>query len=226
MRIYTAFSEKEIKRAVPLLLETRFKEIPEYTKRLIALVNSLPKEAVAEELSALTDAAQKVFAGLPSCPEPSAYLESIAEMANQLLAQLPASYSRKVDVNLSYALNSIIRATGNVRVFGNGCFNTSIHAGGNVLIKGVFRGGEIYSRRNVTVGELGSLRGMKTRVRVTEDGVVYLGRVWENAEVRVGKRPYVFARPENNVKVRLNKDKEIVVSRGQASGRRKNHSLP
>lgn len=221
-----AFSEKEIKRAVPLLLETRFKEIPEYTKRLTALVSSLPKEAVAEELSALTDAAQKVFAGLPSTLEPSAHLELIAEMANQLLGQLPASYSRKVDVNLSYALNSIIRATGNVRVFGNGCFNTSIHAGGNVLIRGVFRGGEIYSRRNVSVGELGSRRGMKTRVRVTEDGVVYLGRVWENAEVRVGKRPYVFARPENNVKVRLNKDKEIVVSRGQTPGRRKNHSLP
>ncbi|MEW6275117.1 MAG: FapA family protein [Bacillota bacterium] len=212
LRQNPAFSEKEVARALPILLETKFKEIPEYAKKLAALVNSLPEDAITEELRQLTNSALKAFGGLPVYPEIPAYLESITHLADRLLAEIPAGHPRKGDVRIAYALNSVLKATGDVRVFGDGCFQTTIEAQGSVQVKGVFRGGKIYSRRNVLVGELGSRRGLKTRVVVPEGAFVHLGKVWENAEIQIGKRIHKFVREESNVKVRLDKNKEIAVS--------------
>lgn len=48
-------------RALPILLETRFKAVPEHAKKIVALLGKLPADALTEELRQFANAARKVF---------------------------------------------------------------------------------------------------------------------------------------------------------------------
>lgn len=118
----------------------------------------------------------------------------------------------KADISFSYAVNSKIEASGDVKVSGRGCINTTIHAGGNVNIAGVFRGGDIIAGGDVIINEAGSEMGAKTVIRTGEKRKVFINKVNEGVRIQIGDRQLNFTSIQNNVKAELDKDGAMSVS--------------
>jgi len=97
-------------------------------------------------------------------------LSEIYQMQQRLAAAistLDAMEENNGDIHLGYAINSTIESSGDIKVSGKGCINTTINARGIVQVDGIFRGGVINSKKTVRVKEAGSEIGVKTVIRTT-----------------------------------------------------------
>lgn len=116
--------------------------------------------------------------------------------------------SKKIgDVTLKYAQNTHIRASGDVVVFGDGCYNSSIQSGGSVHISGVFRGGKILAKENVFISEAGSEVGTRTDIYVQPESQITLSKVFNNTAVHFGKLTYKFDKSNKKIKIRRYNDR-------------------
>lgn len=116
--------------------------------------------------------------------------------------------SKKIsNVILKYAQNTHIRASGDVVVFGDGCYNSSIQSGGSVHISGVFRGGKILAKKNVFVSEAGSEVGTRTDIYVRPESQITLSKVFNNTAVHFGKLTYKFSKSNEKIKIRRYNDR-------------------
>jgi len=123
----------------------------------------------------------------------------------------------KANVSFAYAVNSKIEATGDVKVSGRGCINTIIHAGGNVNIVGVFRGGEIIAGGDIILNEAGSELGAKTIIRTTgEKRKIYINKANEGVRIQIGGRQVNITSLQSNIKAELNRDGAMVINTSKA----------
>lgn len=186
------------------LQDTKFKIIPNLLKEINLMVNTTPEEFVPDDLFSLIKQAEKAF----FASEGTNLNEIINDTVN-LLENLTAQAISEENIEINYALNSDLKATGSVKVMGQGCFNTKINAGGAVEITRVFRGGEILAKGNVKVGESGSASGVKTKIVTEAISSVFIEKAWENTEVQLGHQLYRFHKNEQNIKVKLDEKGNI-----------------
>lgn len=109
-------------------------------------------------------------------------------------------------VNINVALNSLIKSSGDVLVNGPGCFNTNIHADGNIKIVGVVRGGVIQAEDDIFINEAGSELGAKTTVIVPKDKKIKINSAFDGVTLRVGKMSRILEKNMKDIVVRLDKD--------------------
>lgn len=126
-------------------------------------------------------------------------LQSRTNAAIQSLQIL--SKEKNGDVRVSYAVNSTIEASGDVRVDGKGCINTNIIAKGDVIIDAVFRGGAINSSGRVKIKVAGSEMGAKTLIK-TSGKPVQIGKAFSNVRISVGSNNLVINNIEYDVLVK------------------------
>lgn len=184
------------------LVGARFKQIPESVKKLKALIQAIPAEMAGEKLLCLAQSAERVLLAL----RPSAPIAQEISLVREMLEGVIEEYSTprlRGMVELAYVLNSVIEATGPVKVSGAGCYNTMISTTGPVVVKGVFRGGEIRAGGNVFVGELGSAHGAKSRIVVPAKARITIGGVRGDAEIRIGNRAYQFKEKRDKITAKL-----------------------
>ncbi|RDI40022.1 FapA family protein [Falsibacillus pallidus] len=96
-------------------------------------------------------------------------------------------------VELLYSLNSNIFSSGDVMVFGQGCYNSKVHAGGTVRINGVLRGGDVFAREGVFVKEAGSVSGVGTRIVVPQGKTISMNLAREGTVIQIGKVCHKFS---------------------------------
>jgi len=97
-------------------------------------------------------------------------------------------------------------------VVGRGYINTSIRAGGNVNIKGVFRGGEIIAGGDIFLNEAGSEMGARTFVKTAEERKVYVKKAFVGIQIQVGDRLVSITSQRNNIKAELDEDGALLVN--------------
>ncbi len=116
------------------------------------------------------------------------------------------------DIICGYVQNSSLNAGGSIVLTGKGGYYSSLIAGRDVRVRGVFRGGEITSMGNVYADEVGSpaAGGCRVSIRVVGEGTVYLSRAYPGTSVQVMGRMHCFEREQSCVKVFL-RDGEIRV---------------
>lgn len=122
---------------------------------------------------------------------------------------------RKINTNKSgiiidYALNSEISSDGAVRIEGKGCYNTKIHAKGEVQVKGIFVGGEIFSEKYIKIAEVGTDIGVKSLIETTGSGKIFINKANEGTIIRIGSQSYELNNMEYNISAKL-VDGEIVL---------------
>lgn len=187
------------------LQDTKFKIIPNLLRDIKMMVNTTPEEFVPDDLFSLIKQAEKTFFAFQDTN-----LNEIINDTVNLLENLTAQAVSEENIEINYALNSDLKATGSVKVMGQGCFNTKITAGGAVEITRVFRGGEILAKGNVRVGELGSASGVRAKILTEANSSVFIEKAWENTEVQLGHQLYRFLKSEKNVKVKLDEKGYII----------------
>ncbi|GAB6273899.1 MAG: FapA family protein [Peptococcaceae bacterium] len=187
------------------LQDTKFKIIPNLLKEIKLMVNTTPEEFVPDGLFSFIKKAEKAFFAFQDTN-----LNEILNDTVNLLESLTAQAISEENIEINYALNSDLKATGSVKVIGQGCFNTKINVGGAVEITRVFRGGEIWAEGNVRVGELGSASGVRAKVLTRANSSVFIEKAWENTEVQLGHKLYRFIKNEQNVKLKLDEKGNII----------------
>lgn len=115
-------------------------------------------------------------------------LSEIYQMQQRLAAAistLDVMEENNGDIQLGYAINSTIEASGDIKVSGKGCINTTINARGTVQVDGIFRGGVINSKRTVKIKEAGSEIGVKTVIRTTGQPI-FIEKAHPNVTITAG----------------------------------------
>lgn len=112
-------------------------------------------------------------------------------------------------LSISYTQNSNIRHSGHIEIMGAGSYFSSLQAGGEVRVQGVFRGGTIKAESNVKVNEFvyistAAESGEKKdaiRIKVPAQSAIHFNLVHEDTTIQVGKMVYRFDREYSKIKV-------------------------
>lgn len=204
---------KEVKagQLIQVLVDRKYPRFPSLIADIAKLVSqnsfALPRESV--------DVLEEVENGLgglglmkiESFETVAGFLEKIRGV-QQVIGRMACS---KANIAVGYATNSRLEATGDVRVEGKGCLNTVIRAGGNVVVKGVFRGGEVVARGDVILNEGGSELGVKTLIAAGDRRKIYIKKAYNGVTVQIGTRKVNITADCENVKVELDEDGYVVI---------------
>lgn len=194
---------------IKLLLELKFRHLPARIRVLQGLIQADHAELLGDDVKRYCIRLHETFVELSRC---LCGLDDILELKDEALRivrELSEASHQPADVMFGYALNSTIKAGGNVLVRGQGCYNSNITAGGYVHIRNVFRGGEIYAAGDVKIRELGSRGGAAVKVRVAPQSTINLGTVWENSLIQIGNRSHVFDVPAKLITIRLDSQGQL-----------------
>ncbi|MCR3921385.1 MAG: FapA family protein, partial [Firmicutes bacterium] len=116
------------------------------------------------------------------------------------------------NISVLYCQNSTLDASGNIIISGQGCFHTDIISQGNIEIRGVARGGTIKAEKNVKIYRVGSDAAIRTDIIVPTGQIIYIGQVYENTVVTVGKESFRFTVPRRKVKVSTKQGAGIAIT--------------
>lgn len=170
---------------VSLLIEKNFPTVRDGTRQLLNIVDK--NSRFPREIEQLAANLRQKFWGINILQLTGMDdLKALAKNVQKTKSYLQALLRNKANARFEYALNSVIEATGEVCVTGQGCIDTRITAGGPVFVKGIFRGGSIEAQDNVFVEEAGSKVGVLTRISVPEGKSIFLTRAFENVSLQVG----------------------------------------
>ncbi|GAE94067.1 serine phosphatase RsbU [Gracilibacillus boraciitolerans JCM 21714] len=132
--------------------------------------------------------------------------ELMQDIANTTNSEVePNSY-----VTISDTTNSRIYSSGNINIIGKGCINTKVHSGGLLKIDGILRGGEVYGRLGVTVGEAGAISGTKTVIATATGNSVTIMRAHEGTVIRIGETVRKLLKEEKFIQAKLDDDGQII----------------
>lgn len=194
-------------RILMALMDTKFKNLRSLVKaaqqQIAAAGSDIPQEItrVRRSLNCLV--------GLnPLTAKSFAELIQDIDAAINLLQEGAAN---PADVTVPFTLSSTILSSGSVYVTRRGCVNTIINAYQNVVIRGSFKGGEIFCEEKAEIEELGSTLGTPSVVRVGSAGIIQVGRAFPGAVLQVGQSRHVVTQEIGPLKAHLGKDGSLEI---------------
>jgi len=195
-----------------VLVENKFKKIPLLVTSLEKLTRDVEEGAEEQALIQLARELSRAFHNAAAIQglnleELGNFIRALQEMADYC-QEVPRG---KGNITLNYSLNSNLRASGQVKILGRGCFNTDIMAGDRVEIKGVFRRGSIYAGNDVHLQEMGSPGGARTLVRVAEGKLIKVVKIWPNSVLQIGKRISSVETEKDRVLAYLDSEKNLTL---------------
>ncbi|MFZ5644293.1 MAG: DUF342 domain-containing protein [Bacillota bacterium] len=202
------FETVDFGRVVLGLLDSRFKNIRPLVKNLQNFIGTKPGADIPAEIIN-TASALNCFSGLK--PLSRDMYTNVVNMVAETLDLVKDDDEQAGNIFIRSALSSAIQSSGSVNVTGQGCVNTTITAGGNVLVRGSFKGGEILADGNVDINELGSNLGAPPVVRVAPGGNIKVRKAYEGSVIQVGKRRVTITREMDSFKARLNSDEQLEI---------------
>ncbi|MCL6634813.1 MAG: FapA family protein [Peptococcaceae bacterium] len=119
---------------------------------------------------------------------------------------------RKAALDIEGAVNCRLFATGDVTLRQKGGFNTTIEAGGNVFVRGVFRGGEIKAGGHVIIDEAGTKMGVKTVIAAGGNGTVKIASCYEGVTIRIGRQSREIVEQTNGLNAFLDREGNLQVN--------------
>lgn len=180
------------------LIEKRF---PDFYN-LIDSINHKFKEIDLKLLGSYGEVLQKAVTKLTGINilqfHTAAEYQALLTSLTNLSYYIDSMATSQSTVNINVALNSVIKSSGNVVVSG-GCFNTHIIAKGSVVVDGVVRGGIIQAQDNVFIKQIGSERGTKSIVMVSENKRIKINQAFDGVTVQIGNCSRTIDRPMQNL---------------------------
>lgn len=206
--------QKNIKtgQLVQLLIDKKFVRVPNLISEIVK-VSGQNTFINPRDMVDLLAKIEKKLSGINvlKIQSPEEFHQIISDIKNaQRTIQNMAQ--NKANITFAYSVNSKIEASGDVKVEGGGCINTFINAGGNVNVKGVFRGGEIQAGGNVILNEAGSEMGAKTFIKTESGKKIMIRKAYEGVRIQIGPRMASITELENNIKAELDEAGTLVIS--------------
>ncbi len=197
---------------IQLIIDSKYKQIPTLIAEMIKFSNQ-NAFIIPTVIMQFLDNVEKKLSGLNILKiERMGEMEAILSEMENIRNIMKGMAANKADIKFGYAVNSRIEASGDVKVEGRGCINSTIIAGGNVNVKGVFRGGEIRAGGDVVMNEAGSEMCARTLVSAGGDRKILIRKVHEGVRLKVGKRIADIRSVQNNVQASLDKDGMLLIT--------------
>ncbi|MFZ5647692.1 MAG: DUF342 domain-containing protein [Bacillota bacterium] len=193
-----------------LVIEKKLKEIPKTMPELNKLIKSSFVD-LPDEIEKVMLSANRVLTNpyrFASEEELFKLLQGIEFMRDYFIGRSML----KGNLDIAGAVNCQLFATGDVTIHSQGCFNTTIQAGGSVKINGVFRGGEIRAGGNVLIVEAGTERGVKTVIEAGKKSVVRIYQCNEGITIKIGTKVGQIMNKAKSLVVALDKNGELQIT--------------
>lgn len=206
------FSQIGLSSLIKILLDQKFKDFPRIVKLFVEKVNK-GKETIDREWISLADCLYKNF--VIYHPQGFQSIQELIELGKDVdklyeLSTVEPEPNSKIIV--PYVLNCQIYCSGDVSIVGQGCYNSNIHAMGQLNVKGFLRGGEYYAGMGAEIGETGSKEGgVPTKIIVPKDQKIKINLVMEDTILQIGKRIHKFRESREYIVAKLNEDGELVL---------------
>jgi uncharacterized protein (DUF342 family) len=209
--LFKKLSEREL---IFGLFETKYKSITEIINELLEYQAILPDDLKTPELLSVINEL-KIFLDTTNLDIDLTLLGVIKRKVGKVCRIYKDIINTKASIQTSYIQNSIVQATGDIIINNEGAFNSTLDAGGKVIINGipgVFRGGKIKAHKAVIVRELGSIGGSRVEVQVAEDGKITAEKVYDNVYIKVGGRFIKLNKEMKNITARLDSNGQIILT--------------
>jgi hypothetical protein len=187
---------------VQMLLEGRFKSFAPALRETVRRM-----EEVSEELDPdVIELARRLSKALLSPHSPGiASAEDFSVLVE--LAQRWHSEPEEPDsdcfIRTGFVQNSTLYSGGSIFVGHPGLYQSRLQARGGIVVEGSVRGGELHSRRDITLEEVGSKGTVPTVLTVPASGRIRIARVLENTVLRIGPVTHTFLQAASGVDARL-----------------------
>jgi len=208
-KLFKNLSEREL---IFGLLETKYKNATEIIRELIEAQKSI---GFNEEKPELVSVVNELSIFLDSTNQRIDLKQFV--IITRKVGRLWSFYNKidnpEASIYTNYIQNSFVKATGDIIIRGKGAYNSTLEAGGKVVITGipgVFRGGRIKSGKGVVVRELGSVGGSRVDIQVDEGGKITAGIVYDNVFINIGGRQLKLDKEMRNINARLDYNGQIV----------------
>jgi len=189
------------------LLDKQYTGMGKKIQALKELVNQYPSKP-PEELGVVLSKLE-TLTGLKALSLPD--LNGIKGVLAEALKYIDTQNEEPSNVAANSIWNSEVDATGNIRITGQGAFNSRVTALGAVEIAGVFRGGEIFAQKGIKAREIGGPMGVKTVAKTKEGCLIKASRVYNGAVLQIGSRILTVQRDESMVIARIDEYGDIVL---------------
>jgi uncharacterized protein (DUF342 family) len=196
--------------ALMALVDHRFKGIRPRVSQLRDMV-SITKKAglwLPESLERASGFLAKVFLSIEMVS-----LETIRPLIIALTdlrtakSELMTLSGRRSDIVLAAVTNSLVEATGSVRVGKQGCYNSTIVADGGVHIDGPLTGGLVQSKGDVTVATVGNERAVsKTKIQIQREAIVRVDLSYPGLVIQIENRSLTLDTAMRRIKAVLNQE--------------------
>lgn len=192
---------------VKLIIEKKFTGIPE---KLTSLNNKLKSTLVdlPEEVEKALSLINRVVAD-PHRINDAEDLSRLMKEIDLVWNFFNSRHAHRADLDMAGAVNCNLVVSGNAVIRKNGCFNTTIKAGGDVKVTSVFRGGSITAVRDVSVDEAGTETGVITTIQTGKKGVVRINHCYEGVVIKIGKRVGRVANKAKSLVSRLDTEGDL-----------------
>ncbi len=171
-----------------LLLESKFANIPKQFEELI----SLSRESAYEQIRLLLQACYRKFSGLNSLEfQDPQEIRSIEALLFTKAKALAAEINTPANLNITYAQNSVLQASGKILCIGRGCYDCELYAGDDVKVigqEGYFRGKRVIAGGNVDIYDLGCPSGHETVVEFAQNAKLRADIVRINTVIKTGRQ--------------------------------------
>lgn len=199
--------------ALLLLIDQRFQRIPTVTKDLAQIVDQAPQFKIQlpsefkDTVWSLKEMFLKLGIATYSSLEPvREALAKLSAMQSEIITLISSAHAKVV---AQYVLNSIIEATGDILITGQGAFNSNLVSGGKVKIDGIFRGGEIDAQDSVFIGKAGSDIGVKSIVKVGRGKSITIKKAYPGVLLYIGKQIAEISKPMREIHTSLDSEGRV-----------------
>ncbi|MGO0121927.1 DUF342 domain-containing protein [Desulfothermobacter acidiphilus] len=117
----------------------------------------------------------------------------------------------KARIVIRYALNSVLEATGDILVTGQGAYNSILRAGGKVRVEGILRGGRAEAQEEIAINVAGSDLGVKTVIVAPAPHRIKLKKAYPGVIIQAGKQVTELTTPLREIKVGLSSSGRLEV---------------
>lgn len=145
------------------LIDKLYKDIPKLLKNVLDNFKTLPIE-LPDFATRLMDMIQD------NIPPLNLTIDKIQEIIDAISLTEEFLFSGRNTANIytQSILSSNLACTGSIYVQGKGCINSKVFSEHDIFIDNVVRGGLLFAKGNITVGELGSKSGVRVIVKSKE----------------------------------------------------------
>ncbi|WP_338754223.1 FapA family protein [Bacillus sp. FJAT-52991] len=203
-------SEVAIYQATQLLIDNNFKQLPIIIKEFVREA-SQHQAALPKEWIQFANQLYLTFMTKNSKNMSPHRMKQLMNEAEHLLHYYSTPADNDVFISIPYAINSQVSCSGNIIIWGQGVYNSTLKSGGEINITGYIKGGSVEAENIVRAKEAGSESGAPTVIKVSEKGRIILDIAHIDTVIQIGKKKHTFLKKTSLVDARLDEEGELKV---------------